>query len=206
MEKHWQKSEIAHLKRHTDDQTLEELAQRFHTDPATVERKLEELGLKPGSSSSANDEKALELYGEGLEAVHAGKWKQASKLLEKTIAATDRHHLRDRAGQFLDVCRVRLAEDSPVEDPYTEAVYEKNRGEIDKALELCGKPAEKDDDGSYTYLLASLQALGGSEDEALETLTKAIEIDPRNRVHAYHDPDFEALRGREEFDQLLAVA
>ncbi len=45
MEKLWSKTEITHLKRYAGKQSLEELAQRFHTDSEAVRRKIEELGL-----------------------------------------------------------------------------------------------------------------------------------------------------------------
>ena len=53
------------------------------------------------------------------------------------------------------------------------------------------------------YLAASLKALDGDAEQALELLARAIELEPRNRVHAYHDPDFRELRDADGFSSLL---
>ena len=78
-------------------------------------------------------------------------------------------------------------------DPYLSAVFEKNNGNLEQALELCQQQGATDKDERYTYLMASIQALAGAEDEALDLLQAAIRLEPKNRVHAYHDPGLRAV-------------
>ncbi len=205
MEKLWSKAEIAHLKRNASSQSAEELALRFHTDTETVRRKLEELGLGSMDSSTEAAEATLADFGRALELLHAQEYRQAAELLEKVADNAQSIQLADRARQHLKICRSQTDEASENGDSYLNAVFEKNNGNLEQALALCQQKTV-DDDERYAYLMASIQALAGAEDKALELLEDAIRLEPKNRVHAYHDPDFEALRGREEFVQLVQAA
>ena len=205
MEKRWSKAEIAHLKRNAESQGAEELAQRFHTDAATVRRKLKELGLGSAESSS-EAQAALDDFAKAIEKLHGGKYKQAAKLLEGVVESAEDVQLADRARQHLEICRSQTAEASDGDDPYIRAVFEKNNGNLEQALELCQQQKGAAGDERYAYLMASIRALAGDEDEALELLEASISLEPKNRVHAYHDPDFEPLHDREEFTQLIQAA
>lgn len=203
MQKRWSKAEIAHLKRHAKSAGLDELADKLNTDVETVRRKLDELGL--ATQGETHGAEALEHYAKGLELLFAKKFSPAAELLEKAIAEADDRQLADRARQGLETCRRQLAEDGAA-DPYLHAVYEKNRGNLDGALEICRAQGKEDEDERFAYLLASLFSLAGDRDQALAHLETAIRLEPKNRVHAYHDPDFEPLRGQDEFKSLVPGA
>lgn len=205
MSKRWSKTELSHLKRNAGSQSIEELAQRFHTDTAEVRAKMEELGLT-GSGGDDRDA-ALDSFEKALELVHGGKWKKAAEALESVIKESDTPELIDRARQFLHVCQSELDGEPEIDDPYLAAVVHKNRGDLEgarKLVEKQGKATEKEE--KFAYLLASLHALQGDEDDAIQVLGKAIQLDPRNRVQAYHDPDFKELRELEDFQKLLEPA
>ncbi|MEM8960408.1 MAG: hypothetical protein AAGD38_02935 [Acidobacteriota bacterium] len=205
MSKIWQKAEVAYLKRNAKEKSLDELSQRFHTDVATVRAKLEELGLVAPPPESPASDPAMEHFEGALPFMHKGEWAKAAELLRKVVETSDGRRLKDRARQMLAACERRIpAEDGSagiLDDPYLHAVYEKNRGNLDTALEVLG---DNVDGERAAYLRASILALDGQGDEALELLETAIELEPKNRVHAYHDPDFESLRGQDGFRRLLA--
>lgn len=201
MQKRWSKAEIAHLERHASSASLDELAKKFRTDTKTVERKLEELGLAAIGSETATAD--LDGYAKGLDLLYAKKWKKAAEIFERLVSTTDNRQLADRARQSLGVCRRHLEPEGEGEDPYLTAVYEKNRGNLERALELCGAAGKGDEDERVAYLLASLHSLTGAPEKAIEYLETAIRLEPKNRVHAYHDPDFADLRGQEDFSQLV---
>ncbi len=204
MEKRWSKAEISHLKRNAAAKSHDELARRFHTDAETVRRKLAELGLT-GASPLSEAKAALERFSDALELLHERQWSAAAAAFEAVVAEGDGRQLMDRARQYLAVCRRRQAAEEPAqEDPYLRAVFEKNRGNLTAAFELCRQLGEADRDERVSYLMASLQALSGAEEEALRSLATAIRLESKNRVHAYHDPDFATIKGREEFTKLLA--
>ena len=206
MDKRWSKAEIAHLKRNAESQSAEELAQRFHTDSDAVRRKLEELGLGSADASTEAAEAVIADFGKALELLHGGKYPQAAELLEQVADNAEDIQLADRARIHLEICRSRAAEDTENGDPYLRAVFEKNNGNLKQALKLCRQQKAEDADERYAYLMASIQALAGADDEALGLLEAAIRLEPKNRVHAFHDPDFESLRGNEEFAQLVQAA
>lgn len=200
MDKRWKNSEIAYLKRHAHDTSVGRLAQRFHVDADAVQGKLAELGLT-GTTKEPAPDPALGDFEKALEHLHKGNHGKAAKAFEKVLESTDGRQLRDRARQYLGICRHHLEDSQESQDPYLLAVYEKNRGALEKADALAREGG--DDDERYVYLRASIQALRG-HDDAVTTLARAIELDPRNRIHAFHDPDFEELRQDEAFADLLA--
>lgn len=207
MDKRWSKTEIAHLKRHAGSQSLEELAQRFHVDNETVRRKLEELGLLEGGGAAmaASDEAAIERYEEALKLLYDQKWSEAREIFSALVENADHPQISDRSRQFLGICELRAAGSEEDGDPYMTAVVEKNRGNLGTARELCESHRSDDADGRYSYLLASIEALDGEEETALGLLETAIEREPKNRVHAFHDSDFTSIRGSEGFKGLIAA-
>ena len=201
----WAKAAIKHLERHAASASLEELAQKLKTDTTSVRLKLEELGLTAkGQPKAAAVDGALDIYGEALRLMHEKQWAKAGTLFEQVIGQADDLQIADRARQNLETCRRHTAPEGDGVDPYLAAVIEKNRGNLEAALELCQAQGKQDDDERYAYLLASLHSLAGSAEQALEYLETAIRLEPKNRIHAYHDPDFAELRGQEEFADLVA--
>ncbi len=205
MEKRWSKAELAHLKKNATSQSVEELAQKFHTDPDVVRAKLTELGLGSSDGSSKSEEAALADFTKGLELLHGKKWSKAAKVFEKVIADCEGMQLADRARQYLAICRQQTEEAEETDDSYLRAVFEKNRGNLERAFELCEERDGAKSEEHFAYLMASIRALDGAEDEALELLEAAIELEPKNRIHAFHDSDFKALHGREEFTELVSA-
>ncbi len=202
MEKRWSKAEVAHLKRNFESHSIEELAQRFHTTVDAVRGKLDALGLGSADTSAEAAEAVLSDFSQALELLHAQKFEQAGELFEKVAASADGIQLADRARQHLAICRAQTEKAAEDSDPYLRAVFEKNNGNFEQALEICQQHDASGSDDRFAYLMASIQALAGAEDEAIGLLETAIRLEPKNRVHAYHDPDFEALQGSEEFVQL----
>ena len=190
MSKRWQKVEIAFLKKHAGDKSLAQLAERLHTDPATVAAKLEEL--HGGGAKAAAVIDSVDHYKDGMAALYAGEWERAATLLE-SVNSEGYGELAARAAQFAAVARQRMA-DAPPEDPWLRAVYEKNRGRYDDALKVCADDGRCESDGRFAYLAAVLQTLRGDLDTARGHLERAVALDPHNRAHALHDPDLRPLR------------
>src|SRR5262249_58490880 len=93
------------------------------------------------------------------------------------------------------------------EEAYHLAVFEKNKGNFERALELLKKsPPRRDGDGRVHYLAACCHALAGETDEALSNLKKAIAADVQNRRLARLEADLASLRGSPAFSELVAGA
>lgn len=148
----------------------------------------------------------LELYESGLRAMFRQRWSEAAKHFRRVVESRDgaEADLQERALQQLHVCEDKLAgEDSEAGDPFLLAVVRKNAGDYDEALALCTRGGRQSKDERFAYLAASIHALRGEGKEAGHFLELAIGLNPKNRVHAFHDSDFQALREQGVFDALL---
>jgi hypothetical protein len=207
MAKRWKKEDVTYLKRYAKSRKLEELAERFNTDTGTVADKLVDLGLTALDSLAKvklSDDPLVKVYEAGVQAMHKGSWKEARKQFDRVASETDRGQLRSRARTLLAVCDERLdGGGEEAEDPFLKAVYERNRGNLDEVLSICAAGGRQSKDERFAYLAASAHALKGDEEGAFKFLSLAIEMEPKNRVHAFYDPDFARLRGQAEFARIL---
>jgi tetratricopeptide (TPR) repeat protein len=213
MAKRWKKEEITYLKRYARSRRLEELAERFNTDVDTVANQLVVLGITAKNSLEKvklADDPLVKVYEKGVQAMHNGEWRTAKSQFQKVVAETDRAQLRSRARRLLAVCAERAAarsgDEGQAEDPFLQAVFERNRGNLEEALSICARGGRQSKDERFAYLAASVHALQGDEESALRFLSLAIEMEPKNRVHAFYDPDFARLRGHAEFARLFQIA
>lgn len=165
---------------------------------------------KPRSQApSTSSDPALDALTEGLSALQSKDWKKAAERLEKAVELADRPELADRARQFLAACRQRSGDGTkaaPAEvDPFLQAVYEKNRGEFKAALEISRKGGRDQKDERFAYLVASIHALENRIEEAAQALAQAVELNSKNRIHAFHDPDFAELRKNRDYRPLFGL-
>lgn len=161
-----------------------------------------------GTRPVAQDDPALGSFTQALQALHKKSWAKAAELFEAALAQSDRADLSARARQYLASARQQMAEKpdglgDTAEDPFLQAVYEKNRGNLAAALEICRKDGRNQKDERFVYLVASIHAVEGRTEEAVQALSRAIELSSKNRVHAYHDPDFAELRKDRDHRQKL---
>jgi len=149
---------------------------------------------------------ALIAYTDALKAMHKQDWARAVKLFEKVAHDDDRPEIAARARQYLAAAHQRLEEADAKpgqEDAYLKAVFEKNRGNLAAALEICRRGGREKRDERFAYLAAAIHVLENRLEEAAEALGQAVELNPKNRIHAYHDADFAELRKDRELRQLF---
>jgi tetratricopeptide (TPR) repeat protein len=210
MARRWKKQEITYLKRYASRRRLEELAERFHTDTTSVREKLEELDLEAkdwgGPPLADEPDPMLAVLEKALAAMYKQKWEPAAKSLQRVIDEGEDVTLIARAREYLRACEQNLAStNSRIRDPYLRAVFERNAGNLDKALEISTHSSRARDD-RFLYLAAAVSSLQGELDAAAKYLRKAIKKDPLHRIHALHDSDFVELRDSGEFDDLFAAS
>lgn len=207
MAKRWKKEQITYLRRYASKRRLEDLAARFKTDMATVQAKLTELGLESqdaGEVPFAAMDPTIKVFERGIQSLYRKKWKEAAKNFEEVIAGAQQPELKQRAAGFLANCREKLSSQANEPDnPYLEAVYEKNRGNLEEALAMCSAGGRQSKDQRFAYLAGSIHALNESWDEAAHFLELAFELDPKNRVIARNDDDLAEMRGLEEYAELF---
>jgi tetratricopeptide (TPR) repeat protein len=118
--------------------------------------------------------------------------------------------LRDRSQVYLALCQRELerrpAAPRTIEERLTAATAALNDGQDDAAKRLArGVLEEQPEHDLALYLLAAIEARRGATDDALQLLSRAIEISPEIRAQARHDVDFEDLRGMQAFQQLIDI-
>ncbi len=209
MAKRWKKEETTYMKRYAAKRRVGELAERFGVDGGAVRAKLDELELEAVDHHRPRSEPdpGIAPLEKGIKALYAKKYAQAEKLLAQAESDALQNDVANHARRYLAAARSRLAEARKSRtDPYLEAVYLRNQGNFAAALEICSRGGRQGKDERFAHLAASIHALTGEMDKAAKLLELAIRLNPRNRVLAFHDSDFAALREDPEYAGLFAVA
>lgn len=210
MARSWSKQETGYLKRYAGTKTLAELVERFEADGDEVLAKLREIGARskdgqPDLGLAVADDPLVGPYEKGLKALYGGKWEQASKHFDKVAEESDQPELAARARLMARVAeRKKNGADGDGAGPYLQAVMEKNRGDLDAALEIVDQQ-KKDPEGHFAYLAATVHAARDDEGEAVKALAAAVEANPVHRVQAFLDPDFEELRQNKDHAHLFGL-
>ena len=220
MTKRWTDTDLRYLKDNSSKMSVQGLAEALSARIDEVEKKIEKLGLTPATAPAArapatlkelsrHTENAKKDFDRGMAALQRRRFDEAEKnFLDLIQKYSGEKELVDRARVYLAVCerQKRAADPVPVEpeDFYYAAVLEKNRGNVNEAIEHLKRAARKNGGGRVDFLLACCYAQNGEAGTAVEHLRRAIEEDQRNRILARHDRDFDPVRDTPEFQELLA--
>ena len=130
---------------------------------------------------------------------------QFRALLEKYSQVSE---VAARARTYLAVADARLRTESilprDADSLYDRGVIELNRGEYVAAQEMFERALKREPEAAHIhYGLAATRARLGSVDLALQSLQRALDLQPTLRVRAQHDHDLNPLRNDPDFDRLI---
>lgn len=113
-----------------------------------------------------------------------------------------------RARTYLAISESRLRTESMLpkdaDSLYDRGVIELNRGEYVAAQEMFERALKREPEAAHIhYGLAATRARLGSIDLALESLQRAVDLQPNLRLRAQHDHDLNPLRNDPDFDRLV---
>src|SRR6266850_2191030 len=113
-----------------------------------------------------------------------------------------------RARTYLAIAESRLRTESilprDADSLYDRGVIELNRGEYVAAQEMFERALKREPEAAHIhYGLAATRARLGSIDLALQSLQRALDLQPNLRVRAQHDQDLTPLRNDPDFDKLV---
>lgn len=113
-----------------------------------------------------------------------------------------------RARTYLAIAESRLRTENMLpkdaDSLYDRGVIELNRGEFVAAQEMFERALKREPEAAHIhYGLAATRARLGSIDLALESLQRALDLQPNLRVRAQHDHDLNPLRNDPDFDRLI---
>lgn len=219
MSRHWTQDEIRWLRANVERMDLQSASRALGVPLVDVERKVAELRAEaataarkpPATLKEAARElsQAHRLFEKGMEHLHRREMDAAAAAFAELVDLhPDERELIDRARTYLAVARNGKKErEKPLRDAneiYHAAVFEKNRGNCQKAIDLVASAnGAPDADGRLCYLAACCHALLGRPAEALDALARAIEVSAQNRIQARLDADLASLKGEPRFDSLL---
>ena len=126
-------------------------------------------------------------------------------LLEKFSPVSE---VAARARTYLSVAEARLRNESMLprdaDSLYDRGVIELNRGDFVAAQEMFERALKREPEAAHIhYGLAATRARLGAIDLALQSLQRALDIQPTLRVRAQHDHDLTSLRNDPDFDRLV---
>jgi tetratricopeptide (TPR) repeat protein len=130
---------------------------------------------------------------------------QFRELIEKYPGASE---VTARARTYLAVAEARLRTEITLprdaDSLYDRGVIELNRGEYVAAQEMFERALKREPEAAHIhYGLAATRARLGSIDSALQSLQRALDLQPNLRIRAQHDQDMTALRNDPDFERLV---
>jgi tetratricopeptide (TPR) repeat protein len=163
----------------------------------------------PGTKSAghANTGPVFQHYLVAVQLVQQAKYDKALAAFEKLLATAPAEIL-ERCKMYIVTCqrqmvRHNLAFATP-EERYDYAVSQLNTGLYDEAREQFNGVIADDSEADYAYYgLAVLDSITGHSQDCLTNLARAITLNPKSRLQARSDNDFQSMVDDPRFTELL---
>lgn len=162
---------------------------------------------KPGSHSSTATAPIFQQYQAAVQLVQQGKYDRAITALEKVMSSAP-PEIVERCRMYVNSCRKQLDKQGLAfvtsGERYDYAVSQINAGDFEEAAkELKGILADDPNADFAHYGLALLYSITGKTQDCLDSLAQAIEMNPKNRLQARSDNDFQSMVDDPRFTELL---
>ena len=149
----------------------------------------------------------LSNYEAALRLMQEGKYDKAHAAFDKMLAAGP-GDLADRIRMYINACVQQVSKGKTSftshEEHYDYAISLLNDGHYEDAREQFTTILKQNDKADYAfYGLAVLASMTGDPHTCLEHLTEAIRQNPRNRIQARADSDFQDMADDPRFTELL---
>jgi tetratricopeptide (TPR) repeat protein len=146
-------------------------------------------------------------YEAALRLMQEGKYDKAHAAFDKMLAA-GAGELSERARMYSNACALQMTKGknsfASCEEHYDYAVSLLNDGHYEDAREQFQLILKENEKADYAfYGLAVLSSMTGDSHHCLEHLTEAIRQNPRNRIQARADSDFQDMADDPRFTELL---
>ena len=165
--------------------------------------------LPPPRQPTADETAALQSFDRAHREFTRGRFQEARNqfriLLERYSQVAE---VAARARTYMAVSEARLRTDSMLpkdaDSLYDRGVIELNRGEYVAAQEMFERAVKREPEAAHIhYGLAATRARLGAIDLALQSLQRALDLQPSLRVRAQNDHDLHPLRNDPDFDKLV---
>jgi tetratricopeptide (TPR) repeat protein len=155
----------------------------------------------------ANANTQLSTFEAAMKLFHARDFRQAKERFQQAAGGPERD-VANRARLHIAMCERRLGKPDvdlkSAEDHYNYGVAMLNTRNVAEARGHLEKALQMDPEADHIhYALAAALALGGDAPGAFESLRRAIELEPRNRLLARQDADLAHVVNQPPFDSLI---
>ena len=159
------------------------------------------------AKSEAQTAAAYQHYQAAVQLLQQAKYDRALTAFEKLVSSAP-IEIKERCRMYMTTCQRQLERPSLTfatpEEHYDYAVAQLNNGYFEEAREHFNSILSSDPNADYAlYGLALLNAITGQSQECLDNLGKAIELNPKNRLQARVDNDFQSMVDDPRFTELL---
>lgn len=159
------------------------------------------------SASHSTTSPAFQLYQSAVQLLQQAKYDKALAAFEKLLP-TAPPEILERTRMYISTCKrqlehTQLAFLTPAER-YDYAISQLNQGYYEEAREQLSGVIQDDPQADYAfYGIAVLDSITGHPQDCLDNLARAIDLNPRNRLQARSDNDFQSMVDDPRFTELL---
>lgn len=174
---------------------------------ALSRKKSPSVTVKPDSHATTGAASSFLHYQSAVQLLQQGKFERALAAFEKLLPNAPAE-IKERCNMYINTCqrqleRPNLTFDTP-EEHYDYAVSKLNTGYYDEAREQFNSILSGYPNADYAYYgLAVIDSMTDQPQDCLDHLAKAIELNPRNRLQARVDNDFQNMVDDPRFTELL---
>jgi len=178
-----------------------------HKKGKPLKKKVKQALLKPKLSEQYL--KALKDFDRAVHDLNRGAFPEAKAKFQDIIEKHSQERaLRERAMMYIKICEQSGEKHAPrlkeLDEFYTMGIVHINNENYEEAIKYLEKALSFDSKSEkVVFTMAAAHALKGDKDESLNFLKTAIKLEPRSRMRAKMDPDFDSLRTDAEFNDLI---
>jgi tetratricopeptide (TPR) repeat protein len=174
---------------------------------APSRKKTAPMATTSGGHSSTGAGPAFQQYQAAVQQLQQGKFEKALAAFEKLLPSAPVEIL-ERCKMYISTCRRQLEKHNLAfltpEERYDYAVSQLNTGYYEEARDHFNTILTDNPGIDYAhYGLALLDAITGHTQDCLNNLARAIELNPKNRLQARVDNDFQSMVDDPRFTELL---
>jgi tetratricopeptide (TPR) repeat protein len=174
---------------------------------AASRRKKTSAAAKSNGRSKAGAGPAFQHYQAAVQLVQQAKYQKALAAFEKLLPEAP-PELQERCRMYISTCQRQLEKPALTfltpEEHYDYAISQLNTGYYEEAREQFNSILSHYPTADYAYYgLAVLDSMTARIQDCLSNLARAIELNPRNRLQARVDNDFQNMVDDPRFTELL---
>lgn len=175
--------------------------------PTATSRKKNSAPVTKPDGHAAMSGPASHHYQAAVQLLQHGKYEKAMDAFNKLLSSAPAP-IVERCRMYISTCQRQLENHSLAfltpEEHYDYAVSQLNTGYYEEAREQFNAILATYPEADYAfYGLALLAAITGQIQDCLDQLSQAIQLNPRNRLQARVDSDFQNMVDDPRFTELL---